>query len=226
MATKKPKDTTPHEKPPEKPREDRIQAVLARARAAEQAGDRKAALRALDEAPEDLRAFGSWHYARGALLCREGDLEKAIAAFREAVKRDPDIPEVLANLGGTLVERARAAGPGKPVKKADLDEAIALLEKAAALGPKLPNARANLGLAYQLAGRHDDAVAVLEMELQSSPTDIPTFYNYAAALHFAGREAESVAALERLLKVDPGFEPALRSLESARARVAEKKARR
>lgn len=225
MTTKK-KPSPPPQPKDERPREDRIAGVLAKARAAEQAGDRKAALRALDEAPEDLRAFGSWHYARGALLCREGDLEKAIAAFREAVKRDPDIPEVLANLGGTLVERARAAGPGKPVKKADLAEAIQVLEKAVALGPKLPNARANLGLAYQLAGRNDDSIAVLEKELESSPTDVPTLYNYAAALHFAGREAQSVAALERLLKVDPSFEPARKSLANARARSTGKKSSR
>ena len=167
-----------------------IAALLAEARRLESAGRRGDALRALEAAPEPLRAYGSWHLARGAMLAREGRLDEAVAALREAVLRDDDVPEVLASLGGALIERSRRAGTGAgaAVAKAagtasiaDLAEAIRMLERAMALGPRLAPTWSSLGLAYHLAGRREDAVAILEAGLAAHPGDPALRKNLAAA---------------------------------------------
>ena len=79
-------------------REDRLAAVLENARRAENAGDRKAALAALRGADGETRSFGSWHFALGSLLAREGRWDEAVAALREAAVIPQDLTDLTAGL--------------------------------------------------------------------------------------------------------------------------------
>jgi tetratricopeptide (TPR) repeat protein len=62
----------------------------------------------------------------GYLLARKGDLDGAVAAWREAIRLDPKYPPPYANLGEALE------------KKGDVDGAIAAYERFLALVPDLP----------------------------------------------------------------------------------------
>ncbi len=191
---------------------DLLETALGRARAADAAGDARAALAALEEAPATARAFGMWHFARGALLFRLGDLGAAIASLREAVRREPEVPEFASNLGAALAESARRGGPREA-----LEEAIAILCDAAAREPRTPLVHNNLGIALQAAGRHEEALAAFDAALAIDARSVPALYNRAATLHLL-REEECLAALDATLAVDPDFEPARRSRERALAR--------
>ncbi|HVY63092.1 MAG TPA: tetratricopeptide repeat protein, partial [Planctomycetota bacterium] len=183
-----------------------LDAALAKAREAERRGDAKAALAALEAAPPEAKQLGSLHFARGSILFRRGDLPGAIAAFRQAVKLDREIPEFLANLGAALVEsHRRSPAPGA------LEEAIATLERAASLGPRTALAHNNLGMAYQAASRLDDALAAFDEAIAREPRDVNALYNRAATLHMLGREEECLSALDAVLEIQPNFQPAIQS---------------
>lgn len=199
-----------------------LQRVLQEAASLEIAGDRAGALRVLDEADEGLRGFGSYHYARGAMLVRQGDLDEGVAALARALEIEPDVPEVRANLGAAHLERVHRRGPQavtSPESQADLREALSLLEEAARQKPRLPDVHGNLGRALTLAGRPVEALAAFDRALGVEPRHVPTLYNKAAALHALGRDEDALAVLDALLAIAPGFPPAVKSRESALRRL-------
>jgi tetratricopeptide (TPR) repeat protein len=183
-----------------------LEAVLDRAREAEARGDLGAALAAIDGAPEECRGLATLHFARGTLLVKKGQIERAIEAMREAVRLEPEVPEFKANLGAALVEKARRANDA-----ATLARAIDVLEEAALAGPKTALVHGNLGMALQTAGRYDEALAAFDRALEIEPRDVTSLYNRAATLHLLGREEDALAALDATLAVDPAFPPAIRS---------------
>ncbi len=200
-----------------------LNALLERARKAETAGDPAGALAALDGAPPESRVFGTYHFARGSLLFRKGDLSAAAAALKEAVRLEPEIPEFKANLGAVLVETARRApgGPGGEAGAGALAEAIAVLDAACGGGgrPKTCLAHNNLGMALQAAGRLDVALAAFDAAIEIDARDVSALYNRAATLHLLGREEDCLAALDATIAVDPKFEPAQRSRAGALKRL-------
>src|ERR1051325_5232005 len=116
---------------------------------------------------------------RGSELLKQGKVDQAQLAFRDALALDPDNPRVLALLGLSqfragafgdaravyeqLVERA----PTDPshrlnlglvyLKLNDAERAIASLEASRALDPSQGRAVSYLGLAYARAGRYAEA---------------------------------------------------------------------
>jgi tetratricopeptide (TPR) repeat protein len=191
-----------------------LNALLEKARKAETSGDAAKALSIIEGAPEALRGMGTLHFARGSLLFRKGDVAAATAAFREACRLEPELPEFKANLGAALVETARRSKDG-----ALLDEAIRCLESACAGGPRTALPHNNLGMALQTAGRLDEALEAFDRALEKDPKDLSALYNRAATLHMLGREEECLDALDATLEVDPKFEPALKSRESTLKRL-------
>lgn len=203
---------------------DALNELLANVRARVAEGDLVTAHRLLDRAPEELRRLGSYHYARGTLAFRMGDVTKAIEAFEHAVEVDPEVAEFHANLGAALFERARRTGameqrgddaPDHP----DLVRAQEVLERAAALSPKLPSVYNNLGLVRATLGRCEEALAAYDQALALDPKDINALYNRAAALSELGRHQECLACLDSVLAADPNFAPAKASRQSTLKRI-------
>ena len=116
---------------------------------------------------------------RGSELLKQGKVDLAQAAFREALAVEPDNPRVLALLGLSHF-RANAFGDARLVyeqlverspndashrlnlglvylKLNDADRAIAALETSRALDPSQGRAVSYLGLAYARAGRYAEA---------------------------------------------------------------------
>jgi tetratricopeptide (TPR) repeat protein len=188
-----------------------LNALLPKARAAaEGPGGPKAALALLDAAAPDVKALGMFHYARGTLLFRAGDAGAALAAFREAVRLDPEVPEYAGNLGAALIARAEAGEP------AALDEAIEVLSRAAGGGPKLPLVHANLGLALQKAGRPEEALHAVEAALAIDGKNPPALLGKASLLIQLGEVDEGIATLDALVKVAPDFPAAKAAREAVR----------
>ncbi len=85
--------------------------------------------------------------------------DEAIRWYREALERDPALPNVLTDLGASLVHS------GRP------DEGLAEFEKALAQDDNHRNALYNKGIALMQLGRADEAVAVWEDVLRRHPDD-------------------------------------------------------
>src|ERR1700754_64336 len=88
---------------------------------------------------------------------RAGDLEGAIADYREFLKGHPEVAEIHSNLGAAL------AGLGR------YEEALPEYKTALKLSPKMAGARLNLALVYYKMGNLDSAVIELEKVRREEP---------------------------------------------------------
>jgi len=192
-----------------------MDALLKKAAATEASAGPKAALAVLEGAAPDVKALGMLHYAKGTLLFRAGAAGAAVAAFREAVRIAPEVPEYAGNLGAALIDEATRGGKGQ----AALDEAIAVLEEASRGGPKLALVHANLGRAYQVAGRIEDALSCVEAALEIDPKNLSAALGRASLLLQLGQADDSLAALDALLAQDPSCEPAKKARDAVRKRL-------
>ena len=103
------------------------------------------------------RAEAEGFFVAGVKAQREGRLPEAMAAYRQAVKRDPGFAEAYYNLG--------LAG----YESGDLSASLSAYELALAADPASLNARYNFSLALQKGNYPQDAAAELEKLLQTYP---------------------------------------------------------
>jgi tetratricopeptide (TPR) repeat protein len=178
--------------------------LLDQARAKESAGDLKGAAAVLDAAPETFRG-GAWHYARGAMALRGGQLAQAVTHFEAAVAKEPEVAEYRSNLGAALLEQAKAGD------QAAVAKALAALELAVAWGPTLPGPHTNLSVARLMSGDAAGALKAADQAIAIDPKHAPALYNRAAALNALGRLEDCLAALDATLAAAPGYAPALTS---------------
>ena len=181
-----------------------IDTLLAEARKLEQAGDLPGALKALETAPVTERT-GAWHYARGAMAVRTGQLDDAVTEFELAVRREPEIAEYRSNLGAALLEKVKAgdATVGK--------RALEQLELAVQWGATLPDVYANLSFARLVAGNPSGALAAADVGVRLDENHVPSLYNRAAALSAMKQYPDCLDTLDTILKLSPGFAPAVQS---------------
>ncbi len=200
-----------------------LETLLGEVCAKEAAGDRVAAFRLLDRAPQALQHLGSYHFTRGALSFRMGEVSRAIDAFERAVRLGPEVAEYHSNLGAALFERARRSGALSEAPPAqaegDLQRAAECLERACGLSPRRASVFSNLGLVRTAQGRAEEALTAFDQALALDPDDVPTLYNLAAAQAQLGRDEACLQTLERLLEVDPRFAPAKASRESTLSKL-------
>jgi WD40 repeat protein/tetratricopeptide (TPR) repeat protein len=95
--------------------------------------------------------------ARGDALRARGDLNGALAEYREVLRRTPDDTRTHNSLGLALKETG------------DLDGAIAAYKEAISRKPDFANAHSNLGMAYQARGDMDGALAAYQEALRLVP---------------------------------------------------------
>ena len=127
---------------------------------------------------------------KGDCLLTLGRKPEAEAAFREAVRRQPDAPEGHLGLG-------RIHG-----LRGEYDEAVKSFEKARALFKDLPRAHLALAEAHMARRAWGKALESLETFLAIEPRDPRGLSLRAEALLHAGRRDEAEAAYRHLLTVD------------------------
>jgi len=115
---------------------------------------------------------GCWmaHYNLAIALRANGETDRAIAHYRQAVTLRPDYAEAHYNLGRILVE------------KGELNEAIAHYEKALSVNPADAEAHNNLGNALLRIGRVDEAIVHYQKALAIQPDYADASCNLASAL--------------------------------------------
>ena len=158
---------------------------------------------------------GEAHYNLGNVLWKEGNLEGAIASYREALGRLSDASKVHNNLGGVYYEEGR------------LDEAIQHYEQALGISqsrfaqrssssPLMPSAASSLtanpfithsNLADALArkGRRQEALQHYQQALQLDPNSAKVHANLGATLAELENYEEGIKELEQALSIDPGY---------------------
>jgi tetratricopeptide (TPR) repeat protein len=114
-------------------------------------------------------------YARGVGLAYQGEAEKAVAAFDEALAVEPDYANALFERGNANAELGKyeaAAADYEKARAADLDTA---------------SVNGNLGWTYYLLGRLDDASKANRRALAARPDELWIRFNQGLNLLAAGQ---------------------------------------
>lgn len=131
------------------------------------------------------------HYNLGGAVFNQGNLDRAIHHFSEAVRIKPSYVRARLNLGRSL------ALQGKP------DEAIAQYNEALRIEPDYADAHNNLGSVLARQGKLDEAIGHFSHVLKLAPNHLNALNNMGAAMLQKGNYAEAVAHYSRALAVDP-----------------------
>lgn len=120
-----------------------------------------------------------------------GDFANAINLYRHAATMQPDNPEPLVALGGTLLEM------GKP------DEAINNYNAALKLNPRDQSGLRGLAKAYLKTGRPDLAGSPLAIAYKDNPNDPKLLLLIGVADDFIGQHANAQARYQQGLRLAP-----------------------
>jgi tetratricopeptide (TPR) repeat protein len=164
-------------------------------------------------------------YSLGSALHAKGQLDEAIAKYREALGTKQDFPEACKahnNLGVALYFKGQIddaiaefrqairikkddAFPhnnlGEALRdKGQLDEAIAEFREAIRLEKDYAEAHCNLGVALQAKGQTDDAIAALREAIRIKKDDPEIHYALGDALRAKGQLDEAIAAFREAIR--------------------------
>jgi Flp pilus assembly protein TadD len=163
-----------------------------------------------------------------ARLHRAGDVPQARALCVEALRREPNRPDLL-RLGARLayemndveqaaefLRRAIALSPGDYSLRVNLgmvlvagrefEQAVTVLRDAVAIRPDSPEALANLGAALRQKGDLAEAVEVLHKAAVLSPGNTPVLVNLGAVLTNLERFDDAISTLQTAVAVRPDDE--------------------
>jgi serine/threonine-protein kinase len=117
--------------------------------------------------------LATWHF-------RKGNVEDAIAHYKDMVRRAPDLYKGYSSLGGLLVLQG------------DYDRAIETLRSSIALRPT-KIAFDNLGTAYFNSGRLDEAIAAYNQAFQFGTADYESWVNLGDAYYWLKNRGDQAA---------------------------------
>ncbi|HXQ81665.1 MAG TPA: tetratricopeptide repeat protein [Opitutaceae bacterium] len=175
-------------------------AVLSRAQSRTYADQRTLYETTIERNPECWMAhnnLGLWDEDRG-------DLEGAVAQYRETLRIKGDIASVHNNLGGIL--RTMPGGS---------DEAFAHIQEALRLLPDFAEAHNNLGVWYGDRGDSGNAIAQYGEALRLKPDYAEAHNNLGSVLAANGRLDEAIGHFQEALRLLPGFAEAHNNLGNA-----------
>jgi len=135
-------------------------------------------------------------FRAGVAAQQRGELERAAAAYRQAIEVDPRYADAYANLGAVLARLGH------------YDQAVASYERALEINPKLNAARLNLGLAHYRAGALTSAVAMVKAAYAADPSLLQARQLLGLLLVETDHDAEAIPHLEASAQAAPE-EPAI-----------------
>jgi len=209
-------------------------ALLILASARRRLGDAKGAWAILAPLAAAFPRAALTQYELGMALADLGEAPGAVAALRQAVSLNRELPAAWRALGDRLfadgdiagseaayAEHARAAiqdpalkGAAQALFEGDLASAERLLLAHLAARPSDTLAGQLLADVFARLGRHGDAEVLLARVLALDPEFDGARFAYADALFHQQKGAEAIAPLERLLARNPA-DPAYRNLMAA-----------
>jgi len=181
------------------------------------------------------------YVAAGNAYARERQYDKALDAFRQALRIDPDNAAAHQGLGMTYYTLGRLTEAVEPLKTAvrldqqnaaphlnlavvlasmrRADEAIAELNEARRLSPESPRVRNEIGNVLHNMGRFDAALGEYQEAKRLGPTVPAVHHNIGLMLMRLGRFSEAVEPLNEALRLDPDYRNARYHLSNAYGRL-------
>ncbi len=154
----------------------------------------------------------------GIIGYSNGIEEGALAAFQEALKRNPNNPEVYDNIGAIylrLAEIARQyiAGEKNSQKRQEAEQqrltylknAQENFEKAIAIYPNYGRSIYNLGLVYERQGKLKESIKQFENILRGNKKEPGLFFQIGLLYYRDGRKNDAIAALRRSVELFPKY---------------------
>lgn len=158
-----------------------------------QRGNVEVALRFMSRACTFPSAPAAWHRDHAEILDRSGDSERAEAAARLALHREPHCARAWETLGTILVQRGTLA------------ESCACYEKAVEIEPNFVQALNNLAVALDRLGQLKAAEARYRQVLQLVPESPDIQLNFATLLGELGRYREGLDIVWQVLDRHPNM---------------------
>lgn len=138
------------------------------------------------DAAEEAKSLGNQHLAKG-------DLDRAAACYREALRLNPAFAEACNNLGYVLKEQQRYA------------EAAAMLDMALANKPDLGPAHLNRGLVALATGKRDGAEKFFRQAAAYMPENAECRCRLGDMLYAQEQFGQAIQAYESALGIDPNL---------------------
>ena len=157
---------------------------------------RLAALRAEErrkQAEAEARARSSSLVSQGKTDSNNGDYDRAIAAFSEAIRLDPKNVNAFGNRGIAYA------------KKGDNDRAIADYNDVIRLSPNYANAFLNRGIAYGKKGDNDRAIADFTEAIRLDPKNANVFFDRGIAYGKKGDNDRAIADYNEAIRLNPNY---------------------
>ncbi len=140
------------------------------------------------------------HLNMALLYTAEGALDKAEAAYRKAIERDPQFIPARVNLANLLNSQGRNP------------EAEHLLNEALGLAPQEGELHYSMGLLLAELGRLDEALVFMKRATELMPERGRVFYNYGLLLQHGEKRAAAEQALLEAHRLSPGDGSVLQAL--------------
>ncbi len=131
------------------------------------------------------------HNNLGLVLAKQGETEKAIYHYTQALKFKPDFVFAHTNLGAALAAEGR------------LSEAVEAYEAALKIKPRFAGAHNNLGLLLAARGKTNEAIDHYNKALSFEPDFVETHNNLGVLLADQGKTDDAARHYREALRIDP-----------------------
>lgn len=165
--------------------------------------------------PNDARGY----FEKGSEDYKRNRDRAAAEAFEQALRLQPEFPEVRLRLG-----LAYTALDRKEEAEMQFEAAVKQYKDLLRRQPEDADAHFNLGVAYDKLGKLDDALKAHKQAVRFAPDDSGKQYELGLALTKLAQYKEAVAALERAINLDPDNFRAVDALDRAKAGLARREA--
>lgn len=181
-------------------------------------------------------------------LCRQGysfsingEDQKALEFFREAIEKDPENTMAWNGLGYCHVgmnnpaaalkayQQAIKTNPGDEtlyyilgnyyVKLGQPQEAINAYRQVIRMKPDFEEAHFKLGVVYSQLGQLDEGKNAFETVIRLNPDAVPAHFSVGIAYAQLGRYKDALKANQEVLRIDPNFAPAHNNIGMVQKRL-------
>jgi len=141
----------------------------------------------VSKSPHNYRA----HYNLGTILYHNGEMDKAIKSYSDALRIQPDFAIAHDNLGVALVHKGKQ------------DDAMKHFSQALRIRPKDPKILTNYGQALMQQGKIQDAIAHFLRALEIDSDNSEARNNLGIALARQGKLKEAIQHFSEALEIEP-----------------------
>jgi uncharacterized protein (TIGR02466 family) len=140
------------------------------------------------------------HHVLALALDGQQKFTEAVASYKNALKIQPNTPDLLFNLGIALTNLNK------------LDEAISTYQQSVKIKPDFFEAYGNLGTILQRLGDLDEAIKNYQKGLKINPQDARGYFNLGTALRDKGDLQAAIESYQKAIQLFPNYTDAHNNL--------------